>query len=88
MKNFSYTFTPSQEQRINDWIREQERKLVERQRGTPAELLHFKVNGETIPYTGSTGGTVTYRFTPTSLGTIVVVECLGEELDVTDYENW
>jgi len=38
---------------------------------------------------GPIGGRISFRFTPTSLGTIFVITCVcGEELDLTDSENW
>lgn len=45
-------------------------------------------NCEFKGYSGAIGGRLTYCFTPTSLGTIVVVECECEDkIDLTDY-NW
>jgi hypothetical protein len=35
------------------------------------------------------GGTLTYKFTPTGIGTIVKVKCAcGKEIDLTDPSNW
>lgn len=36
------------------------------------------------------GGHITYKFTPTSLGTGVSVKCnlCGEEKNITDYDLW
>ena len=40
-------------------------------------------------YAGAIGGRLSYVFTPTGLGTCVTVKCIcGEELDLTDSENW
>lgn len=40
-------------------------------------------------YTGSIGGTTTYQFTPTSIGTVIVVKCAcHQECDVTEYGEW
>jgi hypothetical protein len=41
-----------------------------------------------LPYGGAIGGHITYSFTPTSIGTVVKIHCIGEELDVTEYETW
>jgi hypothetical protein len=40
--------------------------------------------------TGATGGRLTYLFTPTTIGTVVVVRDNWSklEIDVTDYESW
>lgn len=37
---------------------------------------------------GAIGGSTTYSFTPTSLGTIFKVTHFDEELDLTDYDSW
>lgn len=38
---------------------------------------------------GSIGGRLTYEFTPTSLGLVVKVKCAcGQEIDLSEYENW
>jgi len=35
------------------------------------------------------GGAYTYKFTPTGLGTVIVVRCVnGNKIDLTDYDNW
>lgn len=38
---------------------------------------------------GAIGGVRTFRFTPTSIGTTIVVSCAcGAEVDLTDYGSW
>ena len=38
-------------------------------------------------YVGAVGGAYTFCFTPTGIGTLVVVKCADEtELDLTEYE--
>ncbi len=38
---------------------------------------------------GAIGGRLTYQFTPTGLGVIIVVKCAcGESVDLTDYGSW
>lgn len=38
---------------------------------------------------GTIGERLTYEFTPTGIGTIIKIKCAcGEEIDLTDYENW
>ena len=41
-------------------------------------------------YLGAIGGTYTFSFTPTTLGTVIVVKnnSNGEEIDLTEYEDW
>jgi len=42
------------------------------------------------PYTGAIGGSMTFSFTPTTLGTIASVKesITGEELTLTDFGDW
>ena len=38
---------------------------------------------------GAIGGSLTYKFTPTSIGLITKVKCVcGAEVDLTDYKSW
>ena len=40
-------------------------------------------------YSGAIGGRLSYTFTPTGLGMIIKVMCgCGEEIVVTDFEQW
>jgi hypothetical protein len=40
-------------------------------------------------YQGAIGGNWTYCFTPTSIGTVLKVECsCGERTDLSDYLSW
>ena len=47
---------------------------------------------ETLPkcYAGAIGGRLTYKFTVTSIGTVLRVKdsITGKEIDVTDYAGW
>lgn len=76
--------------KLAEWTKEVYAKGVELQRATvvdpdPDTYGFCWENG--FPYTGAIGGQFTYSITPTSIGTIVVVEdaVTGEELDITDY---
>lgn len=50
---------------------------------------HHKCNGR---YSGAIGGIITYKITPTGLGDVFKVKCgfpdCGEELDLTNWEDW
>jgi hypothetical protein len=41
-------------------------------------------------YHGTIGGHLRYEFIPTSIGVVKLVKCYrcGEQLDLTDYDNW
>ena len=45
---------------------------------------------KTCPDKGAAiGGRITFSFTPTGIGTVVVVKCAcGEEKNVTDFDRW
>ncbi len=41
------------------------------------------------PEIGAIGGTITYGFSPTGLGTIQTIECVcGAKLNLTNFELW
>lgn len=46
--------------------------------------------GDTRPYYGAIAGAYRFSFTPTALGTVVIVSHVetGEELNLTDYDDW
>ena len=46
--------------------------------------------GQDVPYYGAMGGGLTYSFTPTGLGKIIVVKehITGKELNVSDALDW
>lgn len=47
---------------------------------------HIEATGK--PYAGASGGSLTYMFTPTSLGLITKVEYFGKEKTLTDFDDW
>ena len=72
----SFGFFKEQLEVINKWTKEHDAE-----RHIPT--------GKTFRYSGAIGGAYTYEFTGTSLGTCVHVRCsCGEEIDVSDYDNW
>jgi hypothetical protein len=41
------------------------------------------------PVTGAIGGVISYKFTQTTVGTVVKAICsCGKEQDITDYRGW
>lgn len=65
-----------QREAINMWIEEHDK----------AKHIH---GGRKFRYSGAIGGAYTFKFTSTSLGTVVTVHCsCGEALDVSDYDQW
>jgi hypothetical protein len=58
---------------------------------TEDEERRIRVWKSTLPEIeeGAIGGAYTYKFTPTSLGVVKIVErSSGEKLDLTRYEDW
>lgn len=78
--------------RYNEWITEQNLKAVEKQKKEISNPSPFVVAcwKEGYPYTGASGGGITYSITPTGIGTVIKVryEYLNSEIDLTDYDNW
>ncbi len=80
-----------QKQRLDAWNAEQDKIVLEYQRRTwtPVEFEEMTLDGQ-FPYYGAIGGHLTYKFTPTGIGTIVAVYHSGTqaEINLTDYESW
>jgi hypothetical protein len=90
-KTIGYQLSEKQEAALNDFVAEQNKILVERQRKTmsPEDFSHLTCDGK-YPYSGAIGGGITYCLTPTSIGTVLKVKYAGTdaELDLSDYEDW
>jgi len=70
-----FAITPEQGDKIARWSQDQDADWPRREMGKP--------------YYGAIGGSLTYLFTPTSLGVILKVQhANGAELDVTEYNDW
>lgn len=63
-------------EKLNEWIKEQDRKVAEKQGGEE-------------PYYGACGGELSWIITPTSLFTAIKVKhaLTNEVLDLTDYDD-
>lgn len=86
-----FELTPAQVEKVSKWYAQVSQKVIDKQRETmlPEDFDEQTAFGE-MPYYGAIGGGLTYMFSNTSLGTVVIVEeaITGEKLDVTDYEDW
>lgn len=87
----NFSVSEKQQERLNTWLKEQEKILLKKQKATMLEedYLHLTNNGE-YPYYGAIGGGIEYIFVPTSIGTALRVKFMssGQEINLTDYENW
>ena len=77
-----YEFNHSQLEKLKAWEAEQDKIWVnEKQIVDPHDSAQ--------PYYGAIGGALTYCFTPTGIGMIVSVKhATGNELDLTNYDEW
>lgn len=77
-----FTVSKEEEKKIRAWMKEQDKKVAERQN-------NIGVFKGCANY-GAIGGGYTYCFTPTGIGMIVKVVngVTKEELDVTDYDSF
>lgn len=74
-------FNPSEKEvkAVNDWV-----DAHCQDRSCP-----FYDDGGPISPVGAIGGKFSYCFTPTGIGTGLVVSCVcGARLDATDYDSW
>lgn len=78
-----FSLDAQQISKLNEWSGEQDKKVVELQKGT-------KLEHPDEAYYGCSGGALTYMFTPTTLGLVVKVQnnLTSEIIDLTDYESW
>jgi hypothetical protein len=87
----AFTLSLKQEQKLNVWLEEQEKILLQKQKPSMSESdwKDLTSDGE-YPYCGAIGGGIQYIFNPTSIGVGVRVKYLptGEEIDLTDYDEW
>jgi hypothetical protein len=73
-----FSISAEEHDKILAFKKEQDEKWIAA-RGADKGPFHF----------GAIGGSMTYSFTPTTLGTILkVTHCTGAELDVTNYNEW
>lgn len=87
-----FKLTEEQNNILSKWVKEQQEKAIEIQKQIikNPNLIIQQCWEDGYPYTGASGGDLTYMFTPTSLGIVVKVKYgLTEEIiDLSDYENW
>jgi hypothetical protein len=78
-----FDLTKDQWRRLQEWSSAQNDKVAKMQDDASCDF-------PCTPYYGAIGGHLTYSFTPTSIGTIVVVEnnVTKEKIDLTDYDLW
>lgn len=95
MTNPYYTFFLDDEQvvKLGSWIAEQDANAVAAQKANPPDVPRDLLEScweLGYPYGGAIGGSLTYSFTPTSLGVVVKVtnSHTKESIDLTEYGDW
>jgi hypothetical protein len=89
-----FEVTESQKRRIKEWLETTVYPtVIEQQRNDPSYAMNPFAASDWeagYPYAGVSGGSLTYEFTPTSIGEILYVSYyrFPDKLDVTDYETW
>ena len=84
-----FKLTEEDMEKVAAWNAEQDKiayKKQMKQKNFGVKLAHFLGK----PDYGACGGSLTYSFTPTGLGCVIKVkhEYTGNELDLTDVDNW
>lgn len=79
-----------QKQKLEDFIAEQEKVAIDRERRGVARTYSTPSLAPGTPYSASIGGDVTYEITPTGVGPIIKVRYLqtGSVLNLTDFNSW
>lgn len=94
MEQMIFDFDEKELEAANDFIAECLAKDFQLQKDDPDFDSPFKDFEEMdgVPYHGAIGGAITYCFTPTSIGTIIVIKYksphLTAEKNITNYSNW
>jgi hypothetical protein len=92
-----FELTEDQQQKLAVWLREQYNKIAKQQLAAfPAHFKNFfkqDAEGNWIPYFDSDGCVLTYSFSPTRLGNVVIVTIAKgtfweAEINLTNYDNW
>lgn len=88
---YMFDLDNEQKEKLAIWKEKLNKKIIEKQRETmSAEDFALLTDNGKYPYSGATGGSITYSFTPTSLGIVTIVTdgLTGESIDLTDYDSW
>lgn len=89
----NFVITEEEQKRIAAWCKEQDAKAahIQQQSGQYKDDPHKEdLLRRGMPYYGAVGGSLTYHFTPTAIGTVFAVShaVTKETLDLTDYDSW
>lgn len=85
----TFTLDADQEIKLAEWCRTQDEAVLAEQRKSDDPFIREEAEAG-FAYYGAIGGELTYSFSPTSIGTVLVVKhsVTGEEINLTDYGSW
>jgi len=77
-----FEVTEKQQEKLRRWLEEIKPDVMKLSKPDPF--------GENEPYYGAIGGGLTYEFTPTGIGDILIVRetYTQKTLNLTDYDSW
>jgi hypothetical protein len=91
---YNFALSENQISRLDGWATAQNIKALEQEKANPpltvpAPMLEAAWERGSA-YSGGIAGHLEFKFTPTNLGTLIVVRNVHthDELDLTDYESW
>jgi hypothetical protein len=97
MSKLTFTVSKEDNAKVTRWLHNTVYPAVVRAQqaalaasGRPANSVQLDCWREGYPYSGASGGGLTFEFTPTSIGTVSIARYAGYEgkLDFTDYDSW
>jgi hypothetical protein len=95
----SFSLDKDQQTKLSVWLNEQYNEIGELQLAENEKdpnkypFVYRRDDGSISPYFGAIGGELTYEFSPTGLGDVVIVTmCKGSkwerQINLTDYDSW
>lgn len=86
-----FEISSTQRERISQWHESIKDEIIRHQRAT-MNPVDFDINTSSgsHPYYGAIGGGLTYSFTPTGVGVVVVVteHSTRKSINVSEFEKW
>jgi hypothetical protein len=91
----TWKLSEKQRAKFDVWIEEQKKLAIAQQKlhvleDSPSYQTYVECWEEGWPYTGATGGDLTFMMIPTSLGCIYKIRhnFTHNEIDLTEYDEW
>ena len=87
--SMTFTLDADQEIKLAEWCRIQDEAVLAEQRKSDNPFIREEAEA-VFAYYGAISGELRYSFSPTSIGTVLVVRhsMTKAEIDLTDYDLW